>query len=170
MLTSGESVIEVNRSTESDIREFIAWRYDPPYDVYNMSDEASELVAYFLRPDVNCHTLHEGDVVVGFFTLGSDAHVPGGDYQTQATDVGMGIRPERTGAGEGRGFVEIVLDHVVEMLNPSLVRVTVAAGNKRALKVWKRAGFSEASRFSSGREILGSSDFAVLIWSPEDRI
>lgn len=160
------SMIEVRPSTERDVREFAGWRYDPPYNTYDINESLEEAIAYFLDPGTRCHTLHEGDAVVGYCTYGHDAQVPGGDYRVDAVDVGLGVEPQRTGAGEGIRFVNAVVAHSIAAYDPSLLRVTIAAGNVRALRVWTRAGFSEASRFSATREIMGSTDFAVLTLTP----
>jgi RimJ/RimL family protein N-acetyltransferase len=162
-------VLEIRESVESDVREFIAWRYEPPYDVYNISDDPAEAVAYFLSPATGCHTLVAGAVISGFFTLGADGQVPGGDYSQDALDIGMGIRPDLTGAGDGGRFVEAVVKHVVEQFQPPLLRVTIAAGNIRAQRVWTRAGFSEASRFETERSMMGSNQFRVFTLDPQAR-
>jgi GNAT superfamily N-acetyltransferase len=163
------SAVEVRPSTDQDIREFAGWRYEPPYDAYDITESLVEAVAYFLDPETNCHTLHEGDSVVGYCTFGHDARIRGGDYRVDAVDIGLGVHPQRTGAGEGNRFVSAVVAHAIAASDPSLLRVTVAAGNARALRVWTRAEFSEVSRFSAAREIMGSKDFIVLTFSPGDR-
>jgi hypothetical protein len=71
---------ELRPATDEDVRGFAAWRYDAPFDVYNIAMGPDEAVAYFLGPDVHCHTLVHGDDVVGYCTFGHDARVPGGDY------------------------------------------------------------------------------------------
>ncbi len=162
-------MIEVRPSTEQDVREFAGWRYDMPYDAYDINESLQEAVAYFLDTGTHCHTLHEGDAVVGYCTFGHDAQVRGGDYRVDAIDIGLGVRPQRTGAGEGSRFVDAVVTHAIAASDPSLLRVTIATGNVRALRVWIRAGFSEVSRFRAAREIMGSTDFVVLTLALGDR-
>jgi hypothetical protein len=41
--------------------------------------------------------------------------------------------------------------------------VSIAAGNERALRVWSNSGFSEISRFDTNRELMGSTEFAILV-------
>jgi GNAT superfamily N-acetyltransferase len=154
----------VRPATDRDVREFVAWRYEPPYDVYTMAMDPSEAVEYFLGADIHCHTLVEGVEVVGFCTFGQDARVPGGDYTVDALDVGLGVKPTRTGSGDGHRFVAAVVDHAVAKFQPRRLRVTIAAGNGRALRVWSNAGFTEVSRFGTDRELMGSTDFAILTY------
>lgn len=47
------------------------------------------------------------DELVGFFSFGAEAQVPGGDYDNaKALDIGLGMRPDLTGKSLGLGFVE----------------------------------------------------------------
>lgn len=160
-------MIAIRPSLDADVLEFISWRYEPPYDVYNINDDPAEAIEYFLGPGTGCHTLCEDDVVVGFFTLGSDGQVPGGDYRQDAIDIGMGVRPDRTGAGEGIRYVKSVVDHVVAAFDPSVLRVTIAAPNIRAQRVWAKAGFCEVSQFDADRSVLGSTEFRVFTFAPD---
>lgn len=77
------------------------------------------------------------------FCFGPDARVPGGDYAADALDVGMGVRPDLTGQGRGLDFVNIGS----RKFAPAEFRVTVAEFNKRALRVWKKAGFRVVQTF-----------------------
>jgi GNAT superfamily N-acetyltransferase len=155
--------IKLRPATDRDVREFVAWRYEPPYDAYNLTMDPAEAVEYFLGADIHCHTLIDGDVVVGYCTFGHDAQVSGGDYTADALDVGLGVKPSRTGSGDGYRYVAAVVDHAVASFEPRLLRVTIAAGNRRALRVWSNAGFTEVSRFPTDREMMGSSEFAILV-------
>lgn len=122
----------------------------------------------FLAPGTHCHTLFDGDVMAGYCTYGDDAQVPGGDYDTDGIDIGLGVKPERTGAGVGYRFVEAVVDYALVTFDPLQLRVTIAAGNIRALRVWSDIGFSEVSRFATTRDIMGSGEFAILTLTPAD--
>ncbi|MEA2022670.1 MAG: GNAT family N-acetyltransferase [Actinomycetota bacterium] len=158
--------IELIPATDRDIREFAAWRYDPPYDVYDIDMDPDKAVDYFLEPDVHCHTLHDGTDVAGYCTFGYDARVPGGDYDEAGLDIGLGIEPARTGSGNGHRYVAAVVAHASAIFEPQQLRVTVAAGNKRALRVWSRAGFAEISRFATPRNMMGSNEFVILALNP----
>ncbi|MFV1999599.1 MAG: GNAT family N-acetyltransferase, partial [Acidimicrobiia bacterium] len=121
--------IELKPSTETDIRSFAPWRYEPPYDVYDIAESPDEAVAYFLRPSVRCHTLWDGSDIVGYATFGEDAQVPGGDYDISGIDIGLGIKPAKTGLGAGRLYVAAVVTHAAAMFGHRQLRVTIAAGN-----------------------------------------
>lgn len=146
--------------TESDIRQFITWRYDPPYDGYNITGDADQLVTYFMLPSVDCHALLADDELIGFCTFGSDAQVPGGDYFQNRLDIGLGIRPDLTGQGNGSSYVETVVDHALS--RQTSLRVTIARQNRRAIRVWEANGFHQTQEFQSPSEVMGTHDFAIF--------
>lgn len=152
--------------TENDVREFSAWRNDPPYEVYDITGHSvEENVAYFLSPEVNGHVLvDEDDALFGFITFGEDARVPGGDYSAPGIDIGLGIRPDATGRGNGSRFVATVIAFATEAFEARTLRVTVAEWNTRALRVWEGADFDRSQRFETPPDFkaLGAGAFIVL--------
>jgi uncharacterized protein YhfF/RimJ/RimL family protein N-acetyltransferase len=153
----------IRKVTEADVRGFATWRYDTPYDVYNITMPPEDAVRYFLSDDTACHVLVEDDgALAGFCTFGSDARVPGGNYGEAALDIGLGIRPSFTGQGRGAAFVRAVIEHAVGSLGADRLRVTVAAWNERALRVWRGAGFTEEQKFEAAAGVMGGGGFFVL--------
>jgi ribosomal-protein-alanine N-acetyltransferase len=147
---------------ETSARIILKWRYDPPYDVYNLrSDEADEVVGYFLDPRNNFHRImDESGNVVGCCSFGPDGQVPGGDYTANALDIGLGLRPDLTGQGRGLDTVTSVLDFARCTFAPRAFRVTVAAFNRRAQRVWEKAGFQLVQTFQASRD---DRAFVVLV-------
>lgn len=143
----------------------VGWRYEPPYDVYNMaSDDPEADVVYLLNPNYFFHSIHdETGEVVGFCSFGYDAQVPGGDYNQEALDIGLGIRPNLTGQGNGRFFAQAVLQFAHTTFEPMLYRVTIAEFNTRAQKVWQGVGFRVVDKFES-RE--GKRPFLIFTKQP----
>jgi RimJ/RimL family protein N-acetyltransferase len=148
--------------TEEDIRDFVTWHHEPPYDGYNITQPVDEAVEYFLQPSTNCHVIMSDDELAGFFTFGSDAQVPGGDYSAPGLDIGLGIKPSHTGGGRGRSFVEAVVRFARTTFEVDPLRVTIAVGNPRALRVWSNLGFVETQRFQSSETVMGSDAFVIL--------
>ncbi len=147
---------------EASARAILSWRYDPPYDVYNLrSDEADDIVGYFLDPRNNFYRITgERGNLVAFCSFGPDGQVPGGDYTAEALDIGLGLRPDLTGRGRGLDIVKSVLDFARRTFAPRAFRVTVAEFNQRAVRVWEKAGFQPAQTFRGGRD---QRAFVVLI-------
>ena len=130
-------------------RESVAWRYDPPFDLYNLSPEDIPLLIdpanrYFAVYD-------ETGRMVGTCCYGVEARVAGGDYgegQQGTLDVGVGLRPELVGRGQGTAFVRAVLTFAQEAFAPNCFRVTIAAFNERSRRTFHRLGFRETFRFT----------------------
>ncbi len=161
----------IRPATEGDVRELSTWRNDPPYDVYDVGDESVETnIEYLLDPDTRCHAIVDGSGdLIGFCTFGADARVPGGDYSVEALDIGLGIRPDRTGRGHGSRFVTAVVGFAATTLRPDTMRVTISEWNKRALRVWEGAGFEHIQRFETPKDFtaMGGGAFIVLVSSTE---
>jgi len=134
---------------ELSARVIARWRYDAPYAVYNIpSDALEETVRCFLDPQNGYHTLHdEQGQIVAYCCYGPDARVVGGDYGRQALDLGLGVRPDLTDQGRGLDFVQAAIEFARRTFEPLVCRVTVAEFNKRALRVWEKAGFRPVQAF-----------------------
>lgn len=128
---------------EHTARIVLGWRYEPPYDLYNTPLQHIDKGVETLLDPLNGYYKLTGSMgdIVAYCCFGPDGQVPGGDYALDALDIGLGLRPDLTGQGLGSTYVAAVLDFAGEYFKPPAFRVTVAAFNKRALKVWQGAGF-----------------------------
>ena len=132
---------------EQAASEIVRWCYEPPYEIYNLED-SEESIQYALDPKYNYTIMRdESGRLVGFCSFGVDGQVPGGDYRAEALDIGMGICPDFTGKGLGSGFVRAVLDFAEKEFHPKIYRVTIAAFNQRARRVWEKNGFQQVQSF-----------------------
>jgi RimJ/RimL family protein N-acetyltransferase len=142
-------------------RAIASWRYEAPYDVYNPGVEGVEQsVQYFLDARNSIFSMiDEQGELIGFCSFGPDGQVPGGEYSENALDVGMGMRPDLIGQGRGEKHLGAVLSFGKRMFNPMMFRVTVAAFNRRALRMCQKAGFNPVHSFrKSGTDM----DFLIL--------
>ncbi len=121
-----------------------AWRYPPPYDLYDMTGADRDFLA---DPASGFFALLDGDELIGFRSLGADGQVPGWDYDKSALDTGGGLRPDLTGIGLGRQAIQTGLDFGRSRFSPLGFRVTIATFNQRAQRVVKALGFQKAGRF-----------------------
>lgn len=136
---------------EADAKQICAWRYAPPYDFYNI--DASS-IRELLDPDHHCIAVDDrAGRLAGFFTFGASARVRGatraGLYQEPALDIGLGMRPDLTGHGQGLTFLNTGLLHAREQFRPERFRLVVAAFNSRAIQVYERASFERGASFTS---------------------
>jgi ribosomal-protein-alanine N-acetyltransferase len=134
---------------EDSARQIALWQYDPPWDVDNIPAEKIEqhLDSVF-GPANTFYCMREAQGhLCGYVSLGDDGQVPGGDYGQSAIDIGMGIRPELTGKGNGEKFVVSIIEFIIEKYTPDRLRVTIAEFNPRAQKVWRKNKFQATQRF-----------------------
>ncbi|MEA2524192.1 MAG: hypothetical protein QOF73_1419 [Thermomicrobiales bacterium] len=138
--------------TPADVEAIVAWRYPAPYEFYNWdpTDDPAEL----LDSVVTCVVADDdAGSLVGFVCFGLAGQVPGGHqaglYEEPLLDIGLGLRPDLTGRGLGLSFVCATLTLAREGLRPAGFRLSVAAFNERAIRVYERAGFVRGERFLS---------------------
>jgi [ribosomal protein S18]-alanine N-acetyltransferase len=141
--------IDYRPTDEKSAREFLQWHYEPPYDIYNCPPaDLEEALQYNLDPKNNVYAMFdENDELVAYCSYGGDAQVPGGDYSEEALDIGLMIKPELTGQGLGAAFAKEVIRNGIERYAPKKLRVTIAAFNKRAIRVWEKSGFQQTQTF-----------------------
>jgi [ribosomal protein S18]-alanine N-acetyltransferase len=138
--------------TRDDARAISRWRYDEPYSIYD-GDPTS--VDALLQPRFYYHSVYDerGDLT-GYFCFGEDAQVAAGKrlgvYEVEpALDLGLGMRPDLTGMGLGEAFVHAGLRFAREVYSPPAFRLTVATFNRRAIRVYERAGFETIETFGA---------------------
>jgi len=141
--------IEYRPADEESARAFLQWQYEPPYDIYNCPPEQiEEYVQYNSDPQNNVYAMFdEHGELIGYCSYGADARVPGGDYSEDALDIGLMVKPELTGQGLGAEFASQVIQNGIKTHDPEKLRVTIAAFNHRAMRVWEKNGFRQTQKF-----------------------
>ena len=151
--------------TAADAWAVLGWRYEAPYDIYNADPATAQASAAALLDPANHYFVATGPdgTLVGFCCYGADARVAGGDYgDPDLLDVGLGLRPDLTGGGHGGRFVAAVLAFGRAQLGARRYRLTVAAFNARARRVYERAGFRETGRFRRGG-LPDAPEFVLMV-------
>ena len=160
--------LEMQSITAKNVQEILTWQYEPPYHIYNMGKESAspvelkEAITYFLQPDYHFQAMlrQPENTLAAFCSFGTDGQVAGGDYRTEAVDIGMGVRPNLTGCGLGAMFAGVAIDFAQKTFAPPRLRVTIAEFNRRAQKVWERHNFVPVQRF---RANYGGRPFIIYI-------
>ncbi len=153
---------------EKDAREIQDWRYDGPYAIYNMDDAGDESIAEMLDTRSPYFAVRDEDsALIGFFAYGSTAEVEGDGEpllygEERVLAIGLGLRPDLTGKGNGLEFVLACLAFAREMYDPSAFRLFAMVFNERAMRVYERAGF-QRTRVVRVRNIYGEREF-VEMW------
>lgn len=137
--------------TETDARAIHAWRYDGEYAIYNARDDDDGDLSEFLDPRSPYFAVYDETVgaLVGFYAYGTAAKVtnypaPALYVDDRTLCIGLGLRPDLTGQGKGFGlaFVQAGLDFARQQFQPTAFRLFVLTFNKRAIRVYERAGFA----------------------------
>lgn len=119
---------------QADAEAVAAWHYEPPYDFYDFEADPEDLEEILdpARRLGDYHSVERNGELVGFFSF---------KVHGDAVEIGLGLRPDLTGAGVGLAFVEAGLDFARTTFAPATFWLDVATWNERAKKVYERAGF-----------------------------
>lgn len=136
MNVEGLHIVDMSPIGASGIMQ---WRYDGIYSFYSHigqdPDTFMDGTHYMCMDDRN---------LIGYFCFGEDARIPTAEenvYEDGFMDVGLGLRPDLCGKGLGIVFLKLGLDYARECLGCRDFRLSVAAFNERAIKVYRKAGF-----------------------------
>lgn len=137
------------KMTRELAKKIMSWQYEPPYDLYN--NEFSEESIKELMDEGYIAVKDDTGSLIGFYCTDASAQVPAGRgigvYSEPAIDIGIGMIPELTGKGHGFHFLSFVLKEVEGGNNNQSIRLTVAAFNRRAIKLYENLGFNKVSEF-----------------------
>jgi ribosomal-protein-alanine N-acetyltransferase len=125
------------------------WHYDGVYSFYDMAADEEDLKIFTDRTyweNATFAVLNPQDELAGWATF----YMEGEDMW-----LSLGLKPELTGLGLGEEFVsrcvEFARSHY--KLDERTIKLDVAAFNKRAIKVYQRAGFAEIGRITKKTHI-----------------
>lgn len=144
---------------EMEEKEAVAislWHYEEPYTFYDLKsdlDNAKEFLDFTQRPkDKYISVNDEFGNLVGFFefTLNSNAVV-----------MGLGMKPDLTGKGHGLDFVSAGIEFVTARFRPEVIRLLVVSFNRRAQRVYERAGFKHTGEVMIAND-LGKNEFLEM--------
>ena len=133
----GWEIVPMNREYA---RELSRWKYEGEYSFYNRREQ--ENPEFEEGAEFAC--LAEDGSLAGHFSYGLDAQIPTVEehvYGPGYLDIGLGLRPALCGQGLGADFVRMGLEIGRQRIGAERFRLSVAAFNKRAVKVYLRCGF-----------------------------
>jgi RimJ/RimL family protein N-acetyltransferase len=124
----------------ASVDAIIGWRYEPPYDFYNIPADPEDLEELGDRKEWGrtLFAAFSGDELAGFASIVRNNWL---------VTLGLALRPDLTGRRLGPAFFGAVLEHARSLHGPSPFRLIVAEFNQRAIKVYARAGFETTKRF-----------------------
>ncbi|HYF91237.1 MAG TPA: GNAT family N-acetyltransferase [Symbiobacteriaceae bacterium] len=119
-----------------------AWHYDGPYSFYDMDQDPEDLAELLDGRSWERKyrsVVDETGALVGFFCFDPDG---------STVEIGLGLRPDLTGQGLGRPFLEAGLASARAEHRPDRFRLSVAAFNQRAVRLYEQAGFSAVREYT----------------------
>ncbi|WP_340022920.1 GNAT family N-acetyltransferase [Paenibacillus sp. FSL K6-1096] len=153
MGNSNEDVYRIGLMDESAAKEIIRWQYEPPYSFYNMMEtaDADEDIEELLDGSYFSVSI-SGEGLAGFFCYGQNAQVGDGRERGlyldgTALDIGLGLRPDLTGKGNGLVFLQAGMKFAEQIYHAERFRLSVAAFNQRAISLYTKAGFLPIQSF-----------------------
>ena len=115
METTG--IFTFRKIDEIAARQMVSWQYDAPYDTYSCAPgELEASVQWVLKPQYQYYTVwDENQELIGFRCFGEDAQVNGGDYSSEALDMGGGLAAR---LGRERSWSQLKLNARRQMPEP----------------------------------------------------
>ena len=149
---------------EKEAKEVCKWNYEEVYDLYNM--ESNEESIRELLNGTYYSVISEDKELVGFFCFGQSAQVPAGNVygvysDDNYLDIGLGMKPNLCGQGGGITFLNKGLEFAVKEFSKTKFRLTVAAFNERAIKVYENAGFKKERVFQR-KNVENTLEFVTM--------
>jgi len=117
------------------------WHYDAEYSFYDMEADKGDLAEFLdtkKRGDSYFVVTKDNDII-GFFSFNEVA--------IDIIDIGLGMRPNLIGNGNGLGFIKAGLEFAKSKYTPKKITLSVATFNQRAIKVYSKFGFEEVDTF-----------------------
>lgn len=121
--------------------EYIKWQYDEPYVFYNIPLSGVEETIAEVK----------GDNGIDFYSVLDDNNTLFGMYEYSfdkgIMNIGLGIRPDLCGRGNGRTFVRDCISYGrKKYAYIGLIRLMVVDFNVRAIHLYHAMGFVETKR------------------------
>ena len=134
--------------TAAEARAVAAWRYPPPYDLYDVGPAGAGLFTTRTADGEGYYPGVDGaGAVVAFAVLGAEARIAGQVAAAGVLDVGAGVRPDLTGSGVGTALLPQAVALGRELFAPTTLRTAVAVFNERSLALCRRAGLEPVREF-----------------------
>ncbi|MCU9614898.1 GNAT family N-acetyltransferase [Caldibacillus lycopersici] len=117
------------------------WHYDGEYSFYDMEADREDLEEFIDRKSRgnSVYSVMINKELIGFYSFHKVNEV--------TYEIGLGMRPDLTGKGEGLNFLKSGLEFAKSKLKPEKLTLSVANFNERAIKVYQKVGFKKTNIF-----------------------
>lgn len=144
----------ITEMTEDAAEQIASWNYPPPFAIYSFGGDAAEREELQNGLHFAAYRAAFGESPCAFIAIGWSAQIqdPGlrEIYDDESyTDIAFGLRPDLCGQGYGEGFVKCAIDFVRSLFPEDGIRLSVAAENIRACRLYEKLGFRVAHAFTT---------------------
>lgn len=129
----------IQKMSQTNAEEIAKWHYEAPYDFYDMINDEEDLHELLYERGNHYFEVLENHVCIGFYSIIED------DGQIE---IGLGLRPDLTGKGYGKEFLEMLLEYISLNYEKKKIVLSVAAFNSRAIRLYEKCGFKRIKSFS----------------------
>lgn len=121
------------RMNQEQAESIAAWHYAPPYSFYDAAANEEDLTELLNERHNRYYTAFVDQAIVGFF-----------HYETKGTgmEINLGLHPDRCSHGWGCDFLHSIEAFLLDRFHPQFFQLSVAAFNQRAIKVYRRCGYT----------------------------
>ena len=117
------------------------WHYDGEYSFYDMEADREDLEE-FVDKETRGNSMYSviiNNKLIGYLSFNK--------LDDNTYDIGLGMRPDLTGKGEGLEFLKSGIEFAKSEFKPEKLTLSVATFNQRAIKVYRKIGFKKTSTF-----------------------
>lgn len=126
---------------QEEVEQVIAWEYDGIYAFYDMQADMEDLREFrdVAAGNENYWSVYQNGGLIGFFCFN--------EHEVNQVEIGLGMNPQMVGQGNGLDFLTAGIQKAIDLYQPSSLTMAVAEFNKRAIKVYQKAGFIRTKTF-----------------------
>ena len=146
--TERDKKVNVVKMTDEYARMISQWKYDGIYSFYDYDEN---LGGDFMD-GTHFACINTDGELIGYFCYGNECRVPTVEenvYNDDYLDYGLGLRPDLCGKKNGLRFFNVGLEYAKKQYGAKKFRLSVAAFNERAVKLYKNAGFYVAQKVTN---------------------
>lgn len=128
--------------TQEQAEEIAAtWHYEGEYSFYDTDADPEDLEEFLdsEKRDGRYFVVLQHNEVTGFYGFHQ--------IDKDTVDMGLGMKPDLTGRGNGAAFLEAGLQFAKTSYQPKKITLSVAAFNKRAIKSYEKLGFRKVESY-----------------------
>lgn len=118
------------------------WHYDGEYSFYDMEADKEDLEE-FLNPEERGNStfaVTKENELIAFLSISK--------VTDRIFDIGLGMRPDLTGKGNGIEFLRAGINFIQSEYKPEKITLSVATFNQRATILYRKVGFKDVETFT----------------------